>query len=238
MRKLLVVLLVLASANALFAQSAAPASDFKYALTEDGKGVVIQGYLGEGATVVIPAKIEGFPVTAIGDMAFFACSSLTLITIPSSVTSIGVRAFSGCSSLKWVWLTIPSSVTSIGKWAFNGCSSLTSIAIPGSVTTIDSGAFSGCSSLTSITIPSSVTAIGDYAFSSCSSLTWLTIPSSVTAIGPGAFYDCSSLTWVTIQGSVTKFEYGTGGIYVFSGCSKLSPAARKHLIDKGYTGKF
>ena len=151
----------------------------------------------------------------LGDYAFYGCSGLTSLTIPSSVTSIGGEAFSDCSGL--TSLTIPSSVTSIGDYAFFGCSSLTSLTIPSSVTSIGNNAFYGCSSLTSLTIPSSVTLIGYAAFSDCSSLTSLTIPSSVTSIGEAAFYGCSSLTSLTIPSGVTSI-----GEAAFSGCSGLT----------------
>ena len=154
-------------------------------------------------------------VTSIGGEAFRDCSGLTSLTIPSSVTSIGDYAFFGCSSL--TSLTIPSSVTSIGNNAFYGCSSLTSLTIPSSVTSIGYAAFSDCSSLTSLTIPSSVTSIGDYAFFGCSSLTSLTIPSGVTSIGEAAFSGCSGLTSLTIPSSVTSI-----GNYALKGCSGLT----------------
>ena len=54
----------------------------------------------------------------LGDYAFYGCSSLTSLTIPSSVTSIGEWAFAGCSGLGN--LTIPSSVTKIANHAFWG----------------------------------------------------------------------------------------------------------------------
>lgn len=40
-----------------------------------------------------------YSVTSIGLGAFYACTSLTSVTIPNSVTSIGPDAFSSCSKL-------------------------------------------------------------------------------------------------------------------------------------------
>ena len=148
----------------------------------------------------------------LGDYAFYGCSGLTSLTIPSSVTSIGWSAFSGCSGL--TSLTIPSSVTMISGEVFSGCSGLTSLVIPSSVTLISRSAFSGCSALTSLTIPSSVTSIGWSAFSGCSGLTSLTIPSCVTSIGGGAFYGCSGLTSIYVY---TK-KLPELGYNVFNGC--------------------
>ena len=128
--------------------------------------------------------------------AFYNCSGLTSLAIPSDITSISNDTFYGCSGL--TSLAIPSGVTSIGGDAFSGCSGLTSLAIPSGVTSIGDGAFSGCSGLTNLTIPSGVTSISDNTFLHCSGLTSLAIPSGVTSIGGGAFYGCSGLSSIYV----------------------------------------
>ena len=151
---------------------------------------------------------------AIGYCAFWGCSGLTSVTIPSSVTEIGRYAFASSGLTR---VTIPSSVTEIGSSAFSCCSGLTSVTIPSSVTKIGYGTFSDCSGLTSVTIPSSVTEIGSSAFAYCRGLTSVTIPSSVTKIGYETFAYCRGLTSVTVPSSVTKI-----GDNAFSGCSGLT----------------
>ena len=151
----------------------------------------------------------------IGDNAFFGCSGLTSIILPSGVTEIGYNAFSGCSGL--TSLTLPSGVTEIGYFAFSGCSGLTSLTLPSGVTEIGDNAFSGCSGLTSIILPSGVTEIGGYAFFGCSGLTSLTLPTGVTKIGYDAFSGCSGLTSLTLPSGVTEIGYSA-----FSGCSGLT----------------
>ena len=64
-------------------------------------------------TAEIKSVIEGDPVTSIGDGAFYNCSSLTGITIPSSVTSIGELAFKGCSSLTSINIKQNKQTTSL-----------------------------------------------------------------------------------------------------------------------------
>ena len=78
----------------------------------------------------------------IGRYAFYGCSGLTSINLPSSITSIGYAAFWSCSGL--TSLTLPVGITSIGYEAFSYCSGLTSINIPSSITKIGYRVFSGC----------------------------------------------------------------------------------------------
>ena len=204
-------------------------SSYFYCYTSDD---VIGGYAFYGCSSLTSLTLPS-NVTKIGESAFSGCSGLTSLTLPSSVTSIGESAFSGCSGL--TSLTLPSSVTSIGRSAFYGCSGLTSLTLPSSVTSIGWSAFSGCSGLTSLTLPSSVTEIGAYAFYGCSSLASLTLPSCVTEIGESAFEGCSSLTSLTLPSSVT--EIGRSAFYGCSGLTSIYVSWESPLSIDAYTFK-
>ena len=86
-----------------------------------------RGYTGPAGPVIIPATINGMPVTSIGTEAFRANTNLTSVTIDNNVTAIGENAFERCTSLTSA--TIGSSVTSIAPGAFTQCTSLTNVTI-------------------------------------------------------------------------------------------------------------
>ena len=182
-------------------------------------------------SVVIPESVtyDGttYPVTSIGDFAFYDSPSLTSVTIPNSITSIGVRAFNGCSGLTSV--SIGNSVTSIGIHVFYNCHSLTDISVDENNTTYSSldGVLFNKSQTKLIkypigkqgeyTIPNSVTTIDDSAFANCSNLASITIPNSVISIGGYAFANCVKLTSIIIPNSVTTIDGGA-----FSGCYRVT----------------
>ena len=148
----------------------------------------------------------------IGGGAFYECTGLTSITIPSSVTRISSGAFSGCTGLANIDVEIWNSVyhsagncliETKSKTLIAGCKNSV-IPMNGSVTSIGDEAFYECAGLTSITIPYSVTSIGRNAFYYCRGLTNITIPDGVTSIGSGAFENCRRLTRITIPEGVTS----------------------------------
>jgi hypothetical protein len=227
-----------------------PEREFEYGLTQDGKGVNITRYNELGGDVIIPAELEGFPVTQVsidsrawGDHRW----RITSVVIPDTVTRLDNMSFGGLSGLQNVTLpkgitkipeymfyrsyltsfTIPAGVTEIGDDAFSDCTRLASVTIPDGVTEIGNRAFKGCTSLASVTIPDGVTEIGDVAFRDCTSLASINIPGSVKEIGNDAFMGCTSLASVTIADGVTKI-----GRWAFRECESLvtvtiSPIKRK-----------
>lgn len=188
-----------------------------YQYTENNGSITITGVDSPLPTgdLTIPDTISGKTVTSIGSYAFYYCTGLTKVTIPSTVTIVGDGAFNGCFGLETI--SIPPAVSIIGYSAFNGCSSLVNLTISAGVTTIGSYAFNGCTSLTSVTIPSTVTSIGTYAFNSCSSLTTAIISGNITSIQDGTFSSCFSLTSLPLPASVTSI-----GNNAFSHCSSLT----------------
>src|SRR5574344_609399 len=192
------------------------------------------------ATVTNPSDSKTYNVTSIGISAFYNCSELTSVTIPSSVTSIGESAFksSGLTSV-----TIPTSVTSIGENAFIGCLWLTSIDLSNanSLQTIGASAFRNCSNATFITTTgtpatpvkyNALTSIGNYAFRECSGLKDFDISgaTNLTSIEDRAFLR-AGLTSIIIPASVTSI--GVSAFYYCAGLKSIDLSAANGLQTIG-----
>ncbi len=189
-------------------------------------------------TVEIPAKINGLPVTVIGqsafsgqqfseiilpdslqmiqDKAFSNNSHLKHISIPDSVILLGETIFQNCTNLETA--VLPNSLTEIPKRTFEYCHSLESVTIPRQVTTIGEYAFEECWSFDEMVIPDSVTTLQDYCFSHCHNMQKITIPDSVNFIGDGAFLNCQKLETLKIPDTITNVPYTMG---MFTGIKEI-----------------
>ena len=213
--------------------------DFRIGIVS-GK-VMILDYYGSDSDIVVPDMLEGYPVRAIGEEAFYHhkfIKSITLpegveylgksafansynvesINIPASVTHIGEMAFYSCEALKSI--VIPSSVKVVGSHAFKFCSSVESLVISNGVEVISEHAFTNMPKLTSVEIPESVKVIGDYAFATCG-YSEIHIPKNVREIGEMVFFECSKLQNITVDADNEHFATDENGVLYNKDMTKL-----------------
>ncbi|MGN1403773.1 MAG: leucine-rich repeat domain-containing protein, partial [Ruminococcus sp.] len=211
--------------------------------TVSGGEATVTGCTSTASEIVIPSDYAGYPVTAIGDSAFYDCDTLVSVTIPQGVTTLGDYAFGYCDYLTTIYM--PVSVTSWGYGISYDCLSLSDVYYEGTSTqweSIDQGEANGYlwsstthynyaypDTDTSDDIEYTVNGLtftisgGEATVTGCASTaSEIVIPSDcagypVTAIGDSAFYDCDTLVSVTIPQGVT-----TLGDYAFGYCDYLT----------------
>ena len=190
----------------------------------------------EGCTNLISINFEyASNLSSIESYAFYGCTSLTTITIPSSVTSIGLIVFYDCTDLTSVNFESGIQIKSLGNYARSG---ITSITIPASVLYFRDQEFQDCTSLTSVIFESgSQLRYIDRAFASNDSsgygapITTIVIPVSVHGIGEEAFKKCYNLTAILVPSGIT---YSNDA---FMGANSLSNVFFYNKTDeKFYTG--
>lgn len=162
-----------------------------YTIDTDQKTVTITGCAEDASgSVVVPAMIEGYPVTRIGKSAFKDYDRITSVVLPEGLERIEADAFYGTGVFnRDLEINIPTTVRSIGTTAFAD------------------------TSIQDIVIPEGVTYIEDYTFFNCHSLRSITIPRNVLAIGPWAFSGCSKLCDVYYEGTEAEWDQIAIGAY-------------------------
>lgn len=222
------------------AQTTFSVGDFNYMINDDGETVTITGFSDEAYGIVelnLPSSIIyngiDYPITIIGERAFYRCSNLTgSLIIPNSVIKIDYNAFTGCDGFSGS-LFIPQSVEILNgnPFDFSGPSSI--VVDPNNIhydSRNDCNAIVESSTNTLIKgcqntiIPSTVTSIGGWAFSGCKDMITISIPNSITSIGQAAFGYCDHMTSIYIPNSVDAI-----GVYAFYACSGLEQI----IVDAG-----
>ena len=156
--------------------------------------------------IIIPATIEkggiSYPVTGVGDWAFYRCGALKTLTFSGSVDSIGDNAFQYCIALDTV--TFSGDVRSIGFGAFESCGALDTVTFSGDVGSIGDDAFWGCDALNTVTFSGNIDSIRDSAFEYCLALESVTFSGDVGSIGGRAFENCDALKTIYVPASMPE----------------------------------
>lgn len=176
--------------------------------------VRINGYRGEGPDLSVPAEIEGYPVTVIGEYAFSNRDDIVSVVLPDTLETIELGAFASCYYLETV--NFPDSLISIGQDVFNSCGSLTSAVLPNGLTEIQNNTFAYCDDLENVVLPENLVRIGEYAFYQCEKLKEIDLPDSLAYIEEGAFNSCYDL-----MGIVLPVSLGYIGDSAFYDCDDL-----------------
>lgn len=197
-----------------------PASHFKYGVdSADGeKYVYIYGAETQLADVVIPEKIEGYPIRYVNDGYFKENIALKTLYVPDCARYVYASESEKLISVSY------SAITQID---FSGLKSLESVVIRagdmssydpsmGNGPRIGSDAFKNCTNLKSVVIADNVEYIGSHAFQNCTSLTEIKFPKSIDYIDYAAFDGCTNLQ--KIEGIFPS--YGVWE-YTFRNCKKL-----------------
>lgn len=176
-----------------------------FTFATNGSAITITRYIGIWGSVTVPDFINNFPVTTLGNAAFYQVDSLTNINIGTNIHSINGQAFVTCSSLLTINVDPLNSVySSLDGVLFN--KSRTSILYyPGGRTG-------------SYTIPDGVTTIPSYAFQGSYGLSTLIVPASLTSIGSLGFNADPNLTAIYFRGnapSVASFGFDVGNVIVY-----------------------
>lgn len=166
-------------------------------------------------------------VETIGDFAFYHCTSLHEISLPSTLISIGEWAFFYCTNLESVEFdsSRQSSIVKLGFNSFRWCLKLKKLELPESVEDIGQLAFGNCDSLSEFTVPPSVTVIEKDLFSNCSNLQSISFYSGIKEIKENAFSGCNSLSEIHYYGTENSWKR----IKIDKGNSIISSSPKNYL---------
>lgn len=211
--------------------------NFAWMETEDG-GIAITAYLDkEAANVVIPAEIDGKPVTVLKEQSFLNLKNLETVVLPDTLELIEWGAFSYCTQLKS--LHIPAGVTSL-------CSA----------ESIEGASFFDCTALKEFTVDENntvYTAVDGVLYTKNMKMLVCVpnayegvyeMPETVTYMAYNALWQCANITEIRIPAGLTEVRSfntatpGTISAWIFSGCTSLEKikVAEGHELWKSVDG--
>lgn len=227
-----------------------PLKDLIYDIYDEGnrKTVAITGYIGNDKKIIVPSKIEGYPVTQITQSSFGDSKTLEYIELPANVEYIETGLFDSSLALKEIAIASTNKYyTCVNGVLYNKDKTTLmafpagrggSFTVPKSVVTIADQAFYYCYLLENVKMYNNVRSIGTYTFAMCWNLKSLRLSDNLRILGYRALYNCRSLAEIhlpytlktigkeALMGGIDSddnvFYYTTKGIYYVKG----SPAER------------
>ena len=166
------------------------------------------GYPKPSGDLIIPETVHSggvdWTVTEIMDEALRE-STITSVVIPNTVTAIGNRAFYMCTSLSGT-VVIPNSVNTVGYTAFCRCDRMTEVVLPAKDVTYGESCFLTTGLTGTLVLPEGLTVVSREMFRNNNKLTNVVLPHTLTTISEGAFSYCDRLEEVAIPNSVTTID--------------------------------
>lgn len=193
--------------------------DFTYEIVNEN--VVITGYNGANAEIIIPTEINDKFVVKIGDNAFKDNDTLKSVTISEGIKDVGAGAFENCVNLATI--SLPTTIIHMGKnaiyntayynntanWKLKTINTDNGMDIGGSIpndTLLWEEVLSPtleylylgtvlieCESNGTYKIKQGTTVIADYAFAKSTDMISVVFPTSLATIGDYAFSGCQSI---------------------------------------------
>lgn len=208
-----------------------------YKVNDDGETCTITG-MGSctDANLIIPACIDGYKVTAIGECAFCFCESINRIVVANTVTVIDDYAFEECSDL--ISIYVPESVKAIGTGTFDACLSLENITVDKKnayYTDIEGNLYSKDEKILvhyaagkndkEFVVPKSVSTV-ESTFSNCVFLEKIILPESVNSINL-SFSGC-----VALESIIIPYGIDTIKERAFESCTSLKTVIIPNSVKK------
>lgn len=185
-------------------------------------------------------KIDNTNISKIGQGAFWGCTSLTSIVLPSTCATLDSWAFNECSNLKSINL---QNVITLKSYVFQNCAAL-DIDIShdlSNVESIETTAFINCTSLKGDLSLPNLTYIGGDSFKNCTGITSVSNLGSITTLDSiahsdsafGPFINCTGLISVVLPSTLTLIKENS-----FSGCTSLKTISGGNNVTRLLSGAF